>query len=81
MPGGLLHIFELRAVFERRCDEGGAHRVRGVAEGEPERAGIFADSPAVRSWPHVRRSPARDCFRRRLSPQVVSLRGAGSGTL
>jgi hypothetical protein len=27
MAGGFLHIFELGAVFERRGDEGGAHRV------------------------------------------------------
>src|SRR5271168_4130829 len=36
MAGGLLHIFELGAVFARRGDEGGAHRVCRVAAIEPE---------------------------------------------
>jgi hypothetical protein len=31
MPGGLLNVFELRVVFERRRDEDGAHRVRRPA--------------------------------------------------
>src|SRR6185312_15204721 len=32
-----------RAVFERRGDEGRAHRMRRVAAIEPERAGVFPD--------------------------------------
>jgi hypothetical protein len=24
VPGGFLHVFELRTIFKRRCDEGGA---------------------------------------------------------
>jgi hypothetical protein len=31
MPGGLLHVLKLGAVFERRGDEGGANRVRRIA--------------------------------------------------
>jgi len=42
MAGGLLHIFELGAVFERRGDEGGAHRVRRVAAIEPEACRKFS---------------------------------------
>jgi hypothetical protein len=38
----LFHVFELRAIFERRGDKRGTHRVRRVAAIEPERAGIFA---------------------------------------
>jgi hypothetical protein len=43
VPGGLLHVLELGAVFERCRDESGAHRVRRVAAIEPELAGIFSD--------------------------------------
>ncbi len=42
MAGGLLHIFELGAVFQCRGDEGGAHRVRRLAAIEPERRGELA---------------------------------------
>jgi len=31
VPGGLLHVLELGAVFERGGGEGGPHRVRRVA--------------------------------------------------
>src|ERR1700730_15600282 len=37
---GLLHVLELRAVFERRRDERRAHRMRRVAAIEPKRAGM-----------------------------------------
>ena len=36
MAGGLLHIFELGAVFGRRGDEGAPHRLCRVAAIEPE---------------------------------------------
>jgi hypothetical protein len=42
MAGRFLHIFELGAIFERRGDEGGAHRVCGVAAIEPEASGELA---------------------------------------
>ena len=32
MPGGLLHVLELRAIFERGGDKGRPHRMRRVAE-------------------------------------------------
>jgi hypothetical protein len=41
VPGGLLHVFELRAVFERRGDERRAHRMRRVTARLPDRRGIF----------------------------------------
>jgi hypothetical protein len=42
MPGRLLHVLELGAIFERRGDEDGAHRVRRVSAVEPELGGVFA---------------------------------------
>jgi len=41
LPGGLLHLFELRAVLERRRDECRAHPVRRVATVAPEHGSIF----------------------------------------
>lgn len=41
MASGFFYVFQLRAVFQRRGDEGGAHRVRRVAAIEPERTCVF----------------------------------------
>ena len=39
MAGGFFHIFELGAVCQRRCNDGGPHRVCRVAAVEPEAGG------------------------------------------
>ena len=41
MPGGLLNVFELRAVLQRRGDEGRAHRVRRVAAPQAKRCDML----------------------------------------
>ena len=41
MPGRLLHVLQLRAVFERGGDEGRAHRVRRVAAPKADRRRVF----------------------------------------
>ena len=53
MPGGFLHVLKLGAVFERRGDEGGAHRVRRVAAIEPERGGVFPHDAIDRVGVHA----------------------------
>jgi hypothetical protein len=44
VAGGLVHVVELGAVFERRRDECRAHRVRRVAAIEAELAGVVIAS-------------------------------------
>jgi hypothetical protein len=41
MPGRLLHILKLRAVFERCSDKGRAHRMRRVAAIKADPGGVF----------------------------------------
>ena len=62
MARRLLHVFELRAVFQRRGDEGRAHRMRGVARAQAELAAYLRTTRSMASGCIARRAwPACHC--------------------
>jgi hypothetical protein len=51
LPGGLLHVLELRTIFKGRGDEGSTHRARRTPRIEPKLGGIFPHQRWMASGP------------------------------